>query len=75
MLNNLASAIALHEPHALDTAIQAMNKKLGRSLQSRKRRDVLDGLVKQRMAVVFVPAVPTGPLPIALLDDAEEPSH
>jgi len=52
-----------------------MNKRLGRSLQSPKRRDVLDGLVKQRMAVVFVPAVPTGPLPIALLDDAEEPSH
>src|SRR5438034_375506 len=26
------------------------------------------------MAVVFLPAVATGPLPIAFLDDAEEPS-
>ena len=27
------------------------------------------------MAVVYVPAMPTGPLPVVLLDDPEEPSH
>ena len=52
-----------------------MKEKLRRSLLSRERLDVLDGVVQPRMRVVFLPAVATSPAAIILFDDAEEPGH
>ena len=69
------SPTSLLEFQAFDSAVQAMKEKLRRSLLSRERLDVLDGLVQPRMRVVFLPAVATSPAAIILFDDAEEPGH